>query len=632
VDRDDADECTEDAWNKNLLAGTLTEEMKKTKKIRVKMQSLLVKMINRLIREEVLPVEAVTVVTSQTFISIRCLVAPSAVPVIMLRCERIGVGNVTGTVWACPLETSLVPPPSGKKEIDLVSLGGDQAQLQYPSVLSSKDGGLSDKAESVGKKTVSTVVEDEMECEEVSSSDDNEEKDEFSESVPPSVVSIPFLSPERKKKLMEAIIKARREWKNTSSRVRVLQVVEEVNAGASFTFDYALFVVCAAWIAAMGMGTNSGPTVIASMLVSPIMGPVMGLTFGTVVRSKALVIKGVGNELVSLLMCFIVGAFWCIIMVLSGTPENRNWPSKEMLSRGDVHGLVSGVFVAIPSGIATALSTLGKNSSGMVGVAISLSLLPPAVNAAMCWTYELMLLSPNYNRNEGDTTNYWQCGGISFALTLINIVCIWLSGIFAFKLKEVAPLKEKNAFWKTDLKEYREHKDKDADINVINDGIAAAIELRNSVAIHDDLYKGVTADFDISDQRAAEQRRRGLADNALEDALFMDNKVLAQENIVPGGAINLDEAQLQDAADDTALKEDLLNNANKFGCLEDAGRALFDNDLLSSKDELLPDGSFPRTDVGVRHGAVAEEVLLNGISSDQPTKSPTHRRVRSAFS
>ena len=232
-----------------------------------------------------------------------------------------------------------------------------------------------------------------------------------------------------------------------------------------------------------------------------------------------------------------------------------------------------------------------------------------------------MLLSPNYNRNEGDNTNYWQCGGISFALTLINIVCIWLSGIFAFKLKEVAPLKEKNAFWKTDLKEYREHKDKDTDINVINDGIAAAIELRNSVAIHDDLYKGVTADFDISDQRAAEQRRRGLADNALEDALFMDNKVLAQENIVPGGAIDLDEAQLQDAADDTALKEDLLNNANKFGCLEDAGRALFDNDLLSGKDELLPDASFPRNDVGVRHGAVAEEVLLNGISSDQPTKS-----------
>ena len=48
-------------------------------------------MINRLIREEIIPVEAVNVVTAETWIAIRCLVAPSAMPVIMLRCERIGV-------------------------------------------------------------------------------------------------------------------------------------------------------------------------------------------------------------------------------------------------------------------------------------------------------------------------------------------------------------------------------------------------------------------------------------------------------------------------------------------------------------------------------------------------------------
>lgn len=55
--------------------------------------------------------------------------------------------------------------------------------------------------------------------------------------------------------------------RNTSSRVRVLQVVEEVTAGAKFTFDYCLFVLCAAFIAGAGLATDSGPTVIASMLV-----------------------------------------------------------------------------------------------------------------------------------------------------------------------------------------------------------------------------------------------------------------------------------------------------------------------------------------------------------------------------
>jgi hypothetical protein len=74
----------------------------------------------------------------------------------------------------------------------------------------------------------------------------------------------------------------------------------------------------------------------------------------------------------------------------SGGPcinESRLAHSQEMLNRGDQFGLSSGILIAIPSGVATALSTLGQNSSGMVGVAISLLLLPPAVNAGMCWAY-----------------------------------------------------------------------------------------------------------------------------------------------------------------------------------------------------------------------------------------------------
>ena len=89
VNRDDADAPLEQRWNENLVV-PCTEETKKKKKIRVKMQSLLVKMINRLIREEVVPIEAVSVVSSQSYTSVRMLVAPSAVPIVVLRCERIG--------------------------------------------------------------------------------------------------------------------------------------------------------------------------------------------------------------------------------------------------------------------------------------------------------------------------------------------------------------------------------------------------------------------------------------------------------------------------------------------------------------------------------------------------------------
>jgi hypothetical protein len=176
-----------------------------------------------------------------------------------------------------PLETSLVPPASGKKEIDQwVALGkNDNVEI---TATTSQDGAST--VPSVGNTTAPTspIAEEEAEEDdvedydgEISDSDDNEEEEEV-KSIP-SNISIPFLSAERKQQLLEAIVQARMEWRNTSSRVRVLQVVEEVNAGATLTFDYLMFVVCAAWIAAMGLGTNSSATVIASMLVSPIMGP-----------------------------------------------------------------------------------------------------------------------------------------------------------------------------------------------------------------------------------------------------------------------------------------------------------------------------------------------------------------------
>ena len=40
-----------------------------------------------------------------------------------------------------------------------------------------------------------------------------------------------------------------------------------------------------------------------------------------------------------------------------------------------------GVLIALPSGAGVALSVLGGNVGSLVGVAISASLLPPAVNA-----------------------------------------------------------------------------------------------------------------------------------------------------------------------------------------------------------------------------------------------------------
>merc|ERR1719411_2594135 len=56
-----------------------------------------------------------------------------------------------------------------------------------------------------------------------------------------------------------------------------------------------------------------------------------------------------------------------------------------MTSRGNVRSLVTGIAIALPSGAGVALSVLGGNVGSLVGVAISASLLPPAVNAGLFW-------------------------------------------------------------------------------------------------------------------------------------------------------------------------------------------------------------------------------------------------------
>ena len=141
---------------------------------------------------------------------------------------------------------------------------------------------------------------------------------------------------------------------------------------------------------------------------------------------------------------------------------------------------------------------------------------------------------------------------------------------------------------------------------MINDGIEACLELQND---EPDLYN---EEFDLSGRRVAVERRQGLANNALEDAFYLDNAALKTEKIVPGGAIDFDEDKLQEAANDTAMAEDLLNNANKFGCLEDAGKALFDKDLLA-KTSITDDNVFVKTDIGIHHGSVAGELLLHEL-------------------
>lgn len=90
-----------------------------------------------------------------------------------------------------------------------------------------------------------------------------------------------------------------------------------------------------------------------------------------------------------------------------------------------------GLAIAIPSGLGVALSIAGDNSGGLVGVAISASLLPPAVNTGMCWGLAAAI------DNESDSHELARIGAFSLSLTLLNICSIIVVAGAAFKWKEI---------------------------------------------------------------------------------------------------------------------------------------------------------------------------------------------------
>ena len=60
--------------------------------------------------------------------------------------------------------------------------------------------------------------------------------------------------------------------RSITARMTVAQVAASVKAGSDLTFDFFVYIIMASWISVMGLMENSLVTLVAAMLVSPLMG------------------------------------------------------------------------------------------------------------------------------------------------------------------------------------------------------------------------------------------------------------------------------------------------------------------------------------------------------------------------
>ncbi|MGD8388910.1 MAG: TIGR00341 family protein [Desulfobacteraceae bacterium] len=177
---------------------------------------------------------------------------------------------------------------------------------------------------------------------------------------------------------------------------------------------FLVLVFLSSLVAAAGILRNNVAVVLGAMVIAPLLGPNMALSFATTLGDAALARKALKTAFagiaVSLLISIVLGA------VMTIDPQAPEIASRTQVSLGDV-------MLALASGIAGALAFTTGFPAALIGVMISLALLPPLV------TFGMLLAS-----------GYLHSAANALLLFLTNVICVNLAGVGTFLVQGIRPL------------------------------------------------------------------------------------------------------------------------------------------------------------------------------------------------
>jgi uncharacterized hydrophobic protein (TIGR00341 family) len=187
----------------------------------------------------------------------------------------------------------------------------------------------------------------------------------------------------------------------------------KMGQGVRMDFNYFLLTCLSTIVAIIGLLQDNVAVVVGAMVIAPFLGPNLAFAFATSQGDRPLMVQS-----------FLSGVLGLSLAVLISAGVGYFWPgnieSAELVSRTYV-GL-SGVALAVASGIAGVLSLTTGLSMTLVGVMVAVALLPPAA------TLGFML-------GVGDLPLAFG----AFMLLAVNIVCVNLSGLVVFLAKGIKP-------------------------------------------------------------------------------------------------------------------------------------------------------------------------------------------------
>ncbi|MFG3248283.1 DUF389 domain-containing protein [Streptomyces sp. NPDC048187] len=165
------------------------------------------------------------------------------------------------------------------------------------------------------------------------------------------------------------------------------QLEEATHEESTLSVTYVAFITLATMIAACGVVLDNAILIVGAMAVGPEFGPLAGICTAMVQRAPRLALRSLTALLVgfAVAMAVTVGFSW-IMTEFGQFSEGKlegDRPNTGFVYAPDAFSFV----VAILAGIAGTLSLTSAKSGALVGVAISVTTVPAAANAAVALSF-----------------------------------------------------------------------------------------------------------------------------------------------------------------------------------------------------------------------------------------------------
>ena len=191
------------------------------------------------------------------------------------------------------------------------------------------------------------------------------------------------------------------------------ELIEEVSRGARFSVPFVVMVVLATVVTIIGMLRNDVTTLIAAMVMAPLLGPNVALGLASTLADRKLgrlaLETGIRGGLITLALAVPAGA------VYSGSVLTAEMGARTRVDLSDL-------LVSLAAGVAAAMSLSTGIPAALIGVMVAVSILPPLVVAGMM-----------------AGSGHWAAFLGATLLFIANVACVNLAAVGTFLAQGVRP-------------------------------------------------------------------------------------------------------------------------------------------------------------------------------------------------